>query len=402
MPDLFELCVAATEAAEGDEQVEAYGEERSTTSVEAHRGEVEGLTFAESRGVGVRLISQGRLGYAYAADPSIDEVREAVSRARENAAVASPDEFNVLPAAEPIEPLEGLFSDALAGMTTEEKVPIALELERAATTTDPRVRKIEAVRYGDAVCGVAIASTGGVAPSTARPDAGSSSSRSPSTTATRRPASRSASRGGSRTSTGTAWWTRRSSGARGCSVRRSPPRPASRSCSIRSRRHVPGRAGRRLVGRGRAEAAIAVRAAGRRAGGLRRAHARGRRPAARRAGGGAVRRRGGPDRSYRAAHVRRPERVPPQHVHGPARRDPLHRQRGARLPIVAGRRHVEPLRPAGRSVARPAAPRGGGRGPRAGRHRRPLRREPDQRRVLGRRDRPADLGRQRSASPFAR
>ena len=161
MPDLLDLCLAAVEVAEGDEQVEAFAEERSTTSVEAHRGEVEGLTFAESRGVGVRLISDGRLGFAHAADPSVDEVRDAVARARENAAVATPDPFNALPAAEPIESLDGLFSQELAAMTTDEKVPIALGMERAATTTDARVRKTEAVRYGDAVGAAAIASTEG-------------------------------------------------------------------------------------------------------------------------------------------------------------------------------------------------------------------------------------------------
>ena len=77
MPDLLDLCAAAVEAAEGGEHVEAFGEERSTTSVEAHRGKIEGLTFAESRGVGVRVISDGRLGFAHAADQSVDEVREA-------------------------------------------------------------------------------------------------------------------------------------------------------------------------------------------------------------------------------------------------------------------------------------------------------------------------------------
>jgi PmbA protein len=162
VPDLPELCAAAVEAAEGDEQVEAFGEERSTTSVEAHRGAVEGLTFAESRGVGVRVIAEGRLGFAYAADPSADEVRETVLRARDNARAASADPFNALPAAEPIEPLDGLFSESLAAMTTAQKVPIALEMERAATSTDPRVRKTEAIRYGDAVGRVAIASTEGV------------------------------------------------------------------------------------------------------------------------------------------------------------------------------------------------------------------------------------------------
>lgn len=158
----MELCIAAAEAAEGDEHVEAFAEERSTTSVEAHKGEVEGLTFAESRGVGVRMISAGRLGFAHAADPSIEEVRQAVGRARANAAVASPDPFNALPAAETVEPLDGLFSESLAGMKTDEKVPIALEMERLATSSDPRVRKTESVQYGDAVGSVAIASSEGV------------------------------------------------------------------------------------------------------------------------------------------------------------------------------------------------------------------------------------------------
>ena len=162
MPDLAELCDAAVEAAEGGEQVEAFAEERSTTSVEAHRGEVEGLTFAESRGVGVRLISDGRLAFAHAADPSVEEVRIAVAHARENAAVATPDPFNGLPEAEPVEPLDGLFSDALATMATTAKVPIALDMERKATTSDPRVTKTESVRYGDAVGRAAIASTEGV------------------------------------------------------------------------------------------------------------------------------------------------------------------------------------------------------------------------------------------------
>ena len=72
MPELGELVRSAVEAAEGDEAVEAYAEESRRTESKALRGEIEGLEFAESRGVGVRVISEGRLGYAYAADPSVD------------------------------------------------------------------------------------------------------------------------------------------------------------------------------------------------------------------------------------------------------------------------------------------------------------------------------------------
>jgi PmbA protein len=162
VPELAELCDVAVAAAEGDEQLEAYAEEHTSSKVEAYRGEVEGLSFSESRGVGVRVIVEGRLGFAYAADPSIEEARTTVARARENAALATPDEHNVLPDPEPIEPLDGLFSDALARLGTAEKVPIALEMERAATTSDPRVRKTDTVQYGDAVGRIVIASTTGV------------------------------------------------------------------------------------------------------------------------------------------------------------------------------------------------------------------------------------------------
>jgi len=170
VPDLGELASAAVGAARGDDAVEAYAEEARTTEVKAHRGEVEGLSFSESRGVGVRVVSGGRLGYAYAADPSLDEVREAVARARENAAFGTEDEHNVLPAAAPAEPLPALFRASLAGTPTDRKVDIALELERLSTSSDPRVRKVDHTQVGDAVSRVAIASTTGVDAEYARTD----------------------------------------------------------------------------------------------------------------------------------------------------------------------------------------------------------------------------------------
>jgi PmbA protein len=169
--ELGELTRAAVEAAQGDEAVEAYAEEGRTTEASALRGEVEGLTFAEQRGVGVRLITGGRLGYAWAADPSLDEVRDAVRRARENAALAEPDGFNVLPDAEPITAIPELFHAASAEVPTDSKVELALQLERRAVSRDPRVTKIDLAQVGDAVSRVAIASTAGVDAEYARTDA---------------------------------------------------------------------------------------------------------------------------------------------------------------------------------------------------------------------------------------
>lgn len=171
MPELMDLCHAAVDAAEGDEAVEAYAEEGRRTETSALRGEVEGMTFAESRGVGVRLIASGRLGYAWAADPSGDEVRDAVVAARENAALAEPDEHNVLPEPAAFEPMPELYRADSADVPMDEKVQLALELERRAISKDPRVTKIDMAQIGDAVSRVAIASTRGVEVEYARTDA---------------------------------------------------------------------------------------------------------------------------------------------------------------------------------------------------------------------------------------
>jgi PmbA protein len=168
--DLLELCRAAVEAAAEGESVEAYAEESRRTEVKARASDVEGLTFAESRGVGVRLLAGGRLGYSYAADPSLQEVREAVARARENSAFATADEYNELPVAAEAAPMPELFRKEQATLATDRKVSEALEFERVATQTDPRVTKVDEAVYGDAVSRVAIASTAGISAEYERTD----------------------------------------------------------------------------------------------------------------------------------------------------------------------------------------------------------------------------------------
>lgn len=171
MPDLGDLCRVAIGAAESGEAVEAYAEESRRTEASALRGEVEGLEFSESRGVGVRVIREARLGYAWAADPDADEVRDIVGRARENSALAAVDEHNVLPAPASWSSIPELFREASAAVPTEEKTRLALDLEARAISRDPRVTKIDEAQVGDAVSRVAVASTTGVEAEYRRTDA---------------------------------------------------------------------------------------------------------------------------------------------------------------------------------------------------------------------------------------
>jgi PmbA protein len=160
--DLGDLCRAALDGATGDEEVEAYASENTRTEVKARGGAVDALTQAASRGLGVRLVIGGRLGYAWAADPDLEEARGLVAAAREAAASGTPDEANGLPAAAPAEPLDDLFRPAAREIDPQRKVTLALDLERATIAAHPDTRRVEEVLYGDAVSRVTMASTEGV------------------------------------------------------------------------------------------------------------------------------------------------------------------------------------------------------------------------------------------------
>ena len=72
MTELLELARKIAGQADGpDEQVEAFVAKGRSTSVKVHGGKVESLTQAASAGVGVRVVRDGRQGFAWAA--SLDD-----------------------------------------------------------------------------------------------------------------------------------------------------------------------------------------------------------------------------------------------------------------------------------------------------------------------------------------
>jgi len=151
----------AAEAVSG-EGLEAYAEQTTETEVEAFEGRVERLTSASSSGVGVRVVRDGRLGYAYTADLSNEGLRECLAEARANLDVSSEDPGNVLPDAAAYEALEGIFDLRQVEVAPDRKVSLALDLESLTREADARVTKVESARYGDVIGQVAIASSNGI------------------------------------------------------------------------------------------------------------------------------------------------------------------------------------------------------------------------------------------------
>jgi len=159
---LLTLASRALDGARGDEEVEAFATHAVETSVDVFEGEVETLSSAETRGVGVRVIVDGRLGFASTADVSPEGLAFALEEARSNAAFATPDAGNKLPGPERAEPLAGIDVPGLEAVPAARKVKLALELERLTLAADRRVTGVASATYGDARSAVAVASTTGM------------------------------------------------------------------------------------------------------------------------------------------------------------------------------------------------------------------------------------------------
>jgi PmbA protein len=145
------------------EQIEVFVARGASTSVKAYGGEVESLTSAESAGVGIRVITDHRQGFAHAGTLDEDVIREVLDDARDNATFGEPDEFFALTATDDVPAVEhDLWSDELVSFPTERKVDMALALERAVMGRDPRVTGVRTASFGDSRGEAAIASTAGI------------------------------------------------------------------------------------------------------------------------------------------------------------------------------------------------------------------------------------------------
>ena len=149
--------------ADEGEQVEAVVVHERETEVRAYEGEVESLTSAESQGVGVRVVRDGRQGFAYAGTLDPDALAEVLAEARDNLTFATPDEHCALAEPDGVEAAElDLYRATLVDHPTEAKVALALDLERRTRAADPRISGVESADYSDSISESAVATTTGI------------------------------------------------------------------------------------------------------------------------------------------------------------------------------------------------------------------------------------------------
>jgi PmbA protein len=149
----------------GATEAEAWAEGSRSREVRVHEGEVESLTEASGRGVGVRAWIGRRTGYAYGTDLTDAGIAELAEAAVGAARVADEDESSAAPEPSDGQPsqIEGLRDAGVAGTGTADVIDLAKRIERIALDRDESVSSVEEVVYVDEDSDAAIVTSRGVA-----------------------------------------------------------------------------------------------------------------------------------------------------------------------------------------------------------------------------------------------
>lgn len=141
---------------------EVFLREAQSGSVEIKEGAIESVIARGERGVGVRILDDQRLGFAYTSDLSGEGIRACVEIARRMSALTERDADLAL-ATRPIDDADlDIYQAGIVDRPLSERAAIALAVEEAARSTDPRVKQFRKTTYSDSESTTIIATTTGV------------------------------------------------------------------------------------------------------------------------------------------------------------------------------------------------------------------------------------------------
>ncbi|MGB9792911.1 MAG: TldD/PmbA family protein, partial [Thermacetogeniaceae bacterium] len=162
--DICKIVEAAVEGARvlGAEQAEAFFSQSDELVIEVRNGEVENLKLARESGIGIRVINGGRLGFAYTSDIGRDSIQEAVEQALANSRTGSTDPYHSLPDPTNSYPEMELVDHRLREVPLEDKIKLALEIEKSGRGYDRKVRLTEEACYQEEHYQIVLANSHGI------------------------------------------------------------------------------------------------------------------------------------------------------------------------------------------------------------------------------------------------
>lgn len=149
------------------DEFEIYGANSTHNELELFNGQIDNLSFAETKGLGIRIFKDKRVGYSYTSILDEYNIEKCIDRAFSNSKITFQEEFNYLPLESEFKNRKGiidkkiLFSEDFFNFDIKQKIQLAKELEILAKKKDKRVTGINNLIYNDSLDEVMILNSTG-------------------------------------------------------------------------------------------------------------------------------------------------------------------------------------------------------------------------------------------------
>lgn len=146
------------------DQAEVYFSSSKAVQIDALNQKVEAVKEVHDQGLGIRIIKNKKLGFAFTSDLDPFVIEKTIEQAIANAKNSEPDEFNSLPLPQTASLPEklNLYDKQIDETSISKKTKLALKMEETAYKTDKRVKKTEKVTYSDSAAEVRIVNSNGI------------------------------------------------------------------------------------------------------------------------------------------------------------------------------------------------------------------------------------------------
>ena len=149
----------------GAKQAEVFLQVGRSADVRVRDGEIEDLTQATSKGLGVRVFVKNRLGFVWTSDFNSAGLDTLIDRAIALAEMSAANPHNGLPDKDLFKqyPDVGeLFDEKVANLPPDWKIKSAIEMEKVIKAHDPRITAMDSVGAGESVSEVYLATSAGM------------------------------------------------------------------------------------------------------------------------------------------------------------------------------------------------------------------------------------------------
>ena len=141
---------------------EIFLREAQSGSVEIKEGAIESVIARGERGVGIRVLDEQRLGFAYTSDLSPSGIGACADTARRMSGVTEADPDLALAKTAIDDADLDIYQAGVVDRPLAERGAVALTVEEAARATDPRITQFRKTTYSDSESTTILATTTGV------------------------------------------------------------------------------------------------------------------------------------------------------------------------------------------------------------------------------------------------